>query len=128
MVRRTICRVAGGVLVVLVGIAVGFAGILLWSGAPSSWPDPSASVATTRSTGLIVLLLAVLLLVSGAAATINVRWGPLASVIAILAFVVGGFWANYVLFGDIRLAHTGVNVILSAFIVLLLWAGSRRDA
>jgi len=57
-----------------------------------------------------------------------VRWGPLASVIAILAFVVGGFWANYVLFGDTRLAHTGVNVILSAFIVLLLWAGSRRDA
>jgi len=76
----------------------------------------------------VVLLLAVLLLVSGAAATINVRWGPLASVIAILAFVVAGFWANYVLFGDVRLAHTGANVLLSAFILLLLWAGSRRDA
>ena len=126
--KTTICRIAAGVLVVLVGVAVGFAGIGLLTGAYSSSPDLIASAATTKSAALGMLMLAAMLLLTGAAATINLRWGQWTSAVAILAFVIGGFWVNHVLFGDIRPVHTGTNVDLGALILSLLWAGSRRAA
>ena len=38
-------------------------------------------------------------------------------------FVLGGFWANHVLFADIHPRHTVPNVIVAAVVVWLLWFG-----
>ena len=63
------------------------------------------------------------LLLAGAAATVNLGWGWLAATSAIVVFLAGGFWANYVLFGDVRPFHTGANVMVGALILWLLWIG-----
>jgi len=75
-----------------------------------------------------MLVLAALLLVAGSAAAINLRWGQRTAVIATLAFVAVGFWANYTLFGDLRLMHSGTNSAVGALVLLLLWAGWRHEA
>ena len=40
-----------------------------------------------------------------------------------MRFVLGGFWANHVLFADIRPRHTVPNVIVAAVVAWLLWFG-----
>jgi hypothetical protein len=126
MTKRTVCRIVGGILVVLIGVAVGFGGFQLWGGAPSSWPNLIADASTIRSAAVGMLALAVFLVVAGTAATVNLRWGQAVSAIGILVFVAGGFWVNYALFGDVRLTHSGANVVVAAVILLLLSVGARR--
>jgi len=123
-VRATLCRIAGGILVTLVGIAVGFGSVELWGGAPS-WPNLVADVSTIKHVASGLLVLAALLVVTGCAAALNQRWGQLASAVAILVFVGGGFWVNYTLFGIVRLMHSGANVIVAGLTLLLLWVGAQ---
>jgi hypothetical protein len=122
-----LCRVASGILVILVGIAIGFGGIQLWDGAASSWPDLVASASTIKNVALGLLILAALLVIAGSAATFNLRWGQWTSAVAILVCVADGFWINYLLFGDVRLMHSGPNVVVAALILLLLWVGARHE-
>lgn len=123
---KRLCRIASGILVILVGIAIGFGGIQLWGGTASSWPNLAADASTIKNVAFGLLVLAALLVVAGTAATLNLRWGQLVSVAAVLVFVVGGFCVNYILFGDIRLLHSGANVVVAALTLLLLWVGARR--
>jgi len=123
MTKTDICRISGGVLVVLVGVAVGFGGYLLSGGVPSSWPDVIADDATARNVARAMLAVAAILLVGGGAATANAAWGYWVAVSATLLFVIGAFWANYLLFGSMRPMHTGTNVIVAAVICWLLWVG-----
>jgi hypothetical protein len=127
-VPKTLFRVASGLLVVLVGVAVGFGGFTLWRATPSSWPDLVATTSTIKGVASGMLILAALLLVAGGAAVMNRRWGRWLAAIAILAFVAGGFWVNYILFGDIRPARSGANAILAIAILLMLRAGASVDA
>ena len=125
---KPLFRVASGLLVVLVGVAVGFGGFTLWRATSTSWPDLVATSSTIKSVASGMLILAVVLLVAGGAATLNRRWGRWLAAIAILAFVAGGFWVNYILFGDIRPVHSGANAILAIAILLLLRVGAGVDA
>jgi hypothetical protein len=70
-----------------------------------------------------MIAMALLLLVSGLAALGNVPRGGRAAAIAILVVVVAAFPANYTLFGDVRLLHTGTNIVLAAVVLALLWVG-----
>ena len=125
---KPLFRVASGLRVVLVGVAVGFGGFTLWRATSSSWPDLVATTSTTKGVASGMLILAVLLLVAGGAAAMNRSWGRWLAVITILAFVAGGFWVNYILFGDIRPVHSGANAILAIAILLMLRAGAGVDA
>ena len=57
LTMAAICRIAGGVLMLLVGAAIGAGGIQLWRGGPESWPDIIANETTVRRTsgGMIVM-------------------------------------------------------------------------
>src|SRR5262249_14113246 len=83
MSAKKICRIVSGILVILVGLAVGFGGLQLSAGAASSWPDLIASVSTIKNVAFGLLILAVLLAIAGSAVTLNLRWGQLASAIGI---------------------------------------------
>jgi len=117
------CRIAGGLLIIVVGVAVGVGGWQLRGGVPPTWPDVVASDATARATARAILFVATLLLLAGVAATFGVGWGRPAGVLAITLFVAGAFWANFVLFGDLRPAHTVPNVLVGGLVAWLLWLG-----
>ena len=128
MTKRDLCRIVSGILVVLIGIAVGFGGFQLWAGVPSSRPDLVADASTIKGAAVGMLVLAAFLLLAGSAAIASLRWGRVASAIALLVFVAGGFWVNYAVFGGVRLMHSGANVVVAAVALLLLWLGARREA
>src|SRR5262245_48132627 len=109
MTKQEICRIVGGMLAVLTGMAVGFGGLQLWNGAPSSWKDVIANRSTVKNAARGIVVVAVMLLIGGIAVAFNLAWGQLAASIAIVNFVAGGFWANHILFGKIRPLHTGAN-------------------
>jgi len=123
MTKQEICRIVGGMLAVLTGMAVGFGGLQLWNGAPSSWKDVIANRSTVKNAARGIVVVAVMLLIGGVAVAFNLAWGQLAASIAIVNFVAGGFWANHILFGKIRPLHTGANVVVGAIIFWLLWLG-----
>ena len=123
MSTAEVCRIAGGVLVLLVGTAIGVGGLQLWRGGPEAWPDVIATKTTVRRTSGGMIVMAALLLIAGAAATVNLSWGGWAAAIATMVVVLAAFWANYALFGNIRLLHTGTNVVVAAIILALLWFG-----
>lgn len=121
MSKHEVARMAGGVLVVLIGVGVAVGGVRLRNGAPPSWPDVVAGDSTVRAAAKAMLAVAALLVIAGAAAALGVSGGRAAATVAVVSFVAGGFWANFVLFGDVRLLHTGTNVIVGMLVVWLLW-------
>jgi len=56
----------------------------------------------------------------------GVPWSDLGAAITLIIFVAHSFWGNYLLFGGIRLLHTGTNIIVASIILTLLWLGSSR--
>ena len=127
MSTAAVCRIAGGVLVLLVGAAIGAGGLQLWRGGPRAWPDVIADKATVQRTSGGMIVMAVLLLVVGVAATGNLPWGGWAAAISTIVVVLAAFWANNALFGNMRLWHTGTNVVVAAIIFALLWIGYNVD-
>jgi hypothetical protein len=123
MTVATVCRIIGGALVVVIGAALAMGGVQLWRGGPAAWPDIIANETTVRRTSSGMLVMAVLLLVAGAAAIGHLRWAGHAAAIATIVVMAAAFWANYALFGDIRLSHTGTNVVVAAIVLALLWLG-----
>ncbi len=123
MSAAAICRIVGGVLVLLVGTAVGVGGFQLWRGGPKAWPDVVANEITVRRTSGGMIVMAALLLIAGAAATANMPWGTSAATIATIVVVVAAFWVNYLLFGNVRPLHSGTNIVVAAIILTLLWVG-----
>ena len=117
MSTAEVCRIAGGVLVLLVGGAIGAGGIQLWRGGPKAWPDVIANKTTVRRTSGGMIVMAAMLLIAGVAATFNLPWGGWAAAISTMVVVVAAFWANYSLFGDIRPLHTATNVVVAAIIL-----------
>ena len=123
------CRIVAGVIVVLIGVVICVGSVQLWNGPPASWPDVIAGDASVKSTAKGMLAMAVVLFVAGVAVITNVGWGQFAAAISVTLFVVAGFWANRVLFGSVRPLHTGLNVLVGALVIWLLWVGySKRVA
>jgi hypothetical protein len=123
MDTAAICRMAGGVLVLLVGAAVGVAGIQLWRGGLGAWPDVIAKETTVQHTSGGMMVVAMLLLIAGAAAAGNVPWGAPAAAVGTIVVVLAAFWVNYLLFASMRPLHTVTNVVVAAIILSLLWFG-----
>ena len=123
MSTSVVCRVVGGVLVILIGAALATGGIQLWRGGPKAWPDVIAGEMTVRRASGGMIAMAVLLLIAGGATIGNVSWGGRAAAIATIALVAAAFWANHALFGNIRPLHTGTNIVVAAIILALLWFG-----
>jgi hypothetical protein len=98
----------------------------LWGDKAAAWPNLVTDASTIKNVAVSLLVLAGFLVIAGSAATLNLRWGQLASAVAILVFVAGGFGVNYTLFGNVRLVHSGVNVVVALLILFLLWIGARR--
>jgi hypothetical protein len=113
----------GGMLVILVGAALALGGIQLWRSGPKAWPDIIASETTVRRTSSGMIVMAAFLVIAGVAAIGNVPRGSQAAAIATIVVVVAAFWANYALFGSIRLLHSGTNIVVAAIILALLWIG-----
>ena len=129
MNRRDISRIVAGVLIVLIGAAIGLGSVQLWDGAPESWPDVVASNSAVKDTAKGMMAMALVLLVGGIAVLGNLGWGHIAAASAVAIFVAGAFWANYVLLGTVRPIHTGTNVVVGVAILWLLWVGySKRGA
>ena len=123
MRTAAICRVVGGALIVLIGVALAIGGVQLWRGGPTAWPEIIADARIVAQVSGGMLVMAVLMLVSGVAAIGNVPWGRSAGSSATVFLVIAAFWANQALFGDIRMAHTVINVVVAAIIVALLRYG-----
>jgi hypothetical protein len=123
MTTAAVCRIVGGALVILIGVALAFGGFQLWQGGPKAWPDVIANEVTVRRMSSGMSLMAALALFAGAVALGNLPWGGLAAAVVTIVVVVAAFWANHALFGDIRPLHTGTNVVVAAIIVALLWYG-----
>jgi hypothetical protein len=70
-----------------------------------------------------MIVMAVVLALAGLASICNVNWGAHAAAVATIVVVAAAFWVNHALFGDIRLLHTGTNVVVAAIILTLLWFG-----
>jgi hypothetical protein len=124
MSAAAICRIAGGVLVLLVSTALGVGGLQLWRGGAEVWPDVIADEATVRRTSGGMMVMAALLLIAGVAAMGDLPWGGSAAGIATLVVVAAAFWVNSLLFGNVRPLHTGTNVVVAAIILALLWVGT----
>jgi hypothetical protein len=120
---RTICRIAGGFIVLLIGVAVGVGSWLLWDGAPASWSDVIADHSTVQSVARLMSVVSFALLLGGTLTIVNARWGPALAAVFTLIFTAGAFWVNYALFGSIRLSHTGANVVVAGVVLLLIWMG-----
>jgi hypothetical protein len=119
-------RIAGGVLVFLIGVALSLAGAQLWKGGPAAWPEIVANDVIVRRTAYGLIIMAALLLITGIATMRGVSWGSFVAAIVLIIFVVIAFWGNHLLFGDIRPLHTITNVIVAAIILALLRVGVSR--
>ncbi len=113
----------GGSLIILLGVGCGVGAYALWNGAPKSWPDVVGSETAVQRTSRGLAAVSIMLLLSGVATVLQIRWACEAGAIATVAFVAGGFLGNYVVFGDLRPKHTVTNVLLGAAILWLLWQG-----
>ena len=113
----------GGSLIVLLGSGCGIGAYVLWNGAPESWTDVVATETVVRRTARFLVAVSIALLVTGVASFLGIRWAGAAGAMATLVFVVGGFLGNYMLFGNLRLKHTGTNVLIAMAILWLLWKG-----
>jgi hypothetical protein len=120
-IARNLPLIASG-LIFLVGVGCGVGGLALYGGKPSGWTDVVANDALLRRVSVGLLLTSALLLASGISGAFRLPHAPIAGVIAIVLFVVGGFWGNYAVFGDIRPLHTGGNVVIATLILSMLWA------
>lgn len=115
--------VGAGLLLVVLGLGCGLGGLTLRRGAPASWTDVTAEPAVVRKTAIGLLLVSPSLLLTGVLVLLGVRSMTVPAALVTLIFVAGGFVGNYAVFGGIRLAHTGTNVVVAAAIWLLLWFG-----
>ena len=122
-----ICRIAGGALVFIIGVVLSFAGAQLWARGSAAAPDIIASDLVVRGSAYALIIMAVLLIVSGIATLRRVPWGSSVAAVAVIILVTAAFAGNYLLFGDIRILHTGTNVIGAVIILALLRAGSSHS-
>lgn len=128
MSAAAVCRVIGGVLVVLISAALATGGVQLWRRGPAGWPEMIANAIDAKRISHGMMAMAAALLAAGIAVIGNARWGgPIAAILIIIA-TAAAFWVHYTLFGDIRAWKTGTNVVVAGIILALLWVGYGGDA
>ena len=118
--RATTPVIVAAVMLMLIAILGGWAGVTLLRKGPEVDSEIVASAAAVKLTAMGILLACTLILVAGVATFVgSPRAWPL-GLAACGVFVAYGFVANHVLFGSWRPEHTLTNVLVAALIVWLL--------
>jgi hypothetical protein len=128
MTIAAVCRIAGGALLVLISVALALGGIQLWRGGPEAWPDIIANKLIVRRLSIGMMAMALLLLATGTSAIGNAPWSRHAAAVVLIVLVAAAFWANYVLFGNMRPLHTVTNIAVAGIILALLWFANQSNA
>ena len=121
--RATTPMIAAAVILLLIAILAGWAGITLLRRGPGVDDEIVASAAAVRLTATGILLACVPVLAAGIATFVGSASAWPLGLAACAVFVVYGFVANYVLFGSWRPEHTLTNVAIAAVVVWLLSRG-----
>lgn len=115
------------ILLLLIGIALLIGGLQLLLGGAESWPDVVGSPAIVVNTAIVMCVLAQFFFAAITGLIKAQAWGFRFTLITLVLFVSGGFVGNYLLFDDIRLLHTGSNVVIAGTIVGLLHFSRNRE-
>ncbi len=121
--RATTPMIIAAVILLLIAILAGWAGITLLRKGPGVDDEIVASAAAVRLTAIGIMLACVPVLVAGIATLAGSASAWPLGLAACVVFVVYGFVANYVLFGSWRPEHTLTNVAIAAVVVWLLSRG-----
>ena len=118
--RATTSMIVAAVILQLIAILGGWAGVTLLRKGPGVDDEIVASAPAVNLTAIGILLTCSLVLIAGIAtfAGSSIAW-PL-GLAACTVFVGYGFVANYVLFGSWRPEHTLTNVAIAAMVLWLL--------
>jgi hypothetical protein len=118
--RATTPIIVAGVMLMLIAVLGGWAGVTLLRKGPSVDDEIVASASAVKVTAIGILLACTLVLVAGIAAFAGSPHAWPLGLAACAVFAGYGFVANYVLFGSWRPEHTLTNVAVAALIVWLL--------
>lgn len=114
---------AGGVLMVLLGLARGAGGVALVARGGAVDPKIHAVGAAVAAAGASLLLLGLLLVVTGVGVVMRRRASWVLGALATVAFVLGGAVNGTVLYGRPAAAGTAINLAAAAAIIACLLAG-----
>ena len=118
--RATTRTIVAAVMLLLIAILGGWAGVTLLRKGPRVDDEIVASASAVQVTAIGILLACTLVLVAGITALAgSPRAWPL-GLAACAVFVGYGLVANYVLFGSWRPEHTLSNAVVAALVVWLL--------
>lgn len=114
---------AGGILMIIVGLARGAGGAALLARGGAADPAIKAGSATVFGAALSLLLLAMLLVVTGVGVLRRRRASWLVGAVGTVAFVLGGAFNGFALYGRPQVAGTAGNVAAAAMIIMCLMLG-----
>jgi hypothetical protein len=115
--------IAGGVLMILLGLARSGGGIALLARGTSTLPDIQASPATVKLLGMILLLIGIAEAAAGAGVLARRRWFWTAGIVTTAIFVLDGAVNGALLFGRPGDRGTIMNLAAAAVILLCLFRG-----
>jgi len=115
----------GAVLLILLGAARGFGGLVLLLPAGAEIRAAAASPGRLTMLGLGLVVVACLCIGSGVSVMRRRPVGVPLGLVALAAFVVGGAANGVALYGALQPAGLAVNLIVAAVIAALLLVGKR---
>lgn len=115
-----VAAVVGSVLIILVGLARGFGGVVLLSPNGRVMTETEAGPGQPPLLGAGLLVVAALSVCSGVLVLLKRPSGVSVGLIAMAAFVLGGLINGTLLFGSPRLVGLAGNVVIAAVICTLL--------
>jgi hypothetical protein len=115
--------IAGGILMILLGLARGAGGVTLLAKGQSTLPDIQAAPGTTKVLALVLLLIGAAEIVAGIGVIARKRRFWTFGIIATVAFVLDGAINGWLLFGRPGDRGTIMNVAAAALILLCLLRG-----
>lgn len=121
---------AGGILMILLGLARGAGGVVLLFRGAAADPKIQAPAATVSLVGAGLLLLGLVVLIGAVGVLRGQRWGSRVGIAGSVAFVVDGAINGFLLYGNPTDRGTIANLGVAGLIILCLCqaqAGSRRD-
>jgi len=118
-------RIAGATLLLLLGLARGFGGVMLLVRGPALVPVTRATRDETNLLALGLFVVAYLAIWAGLAAFFRRSYSVRLAYVAVVLFVAGGVLNGLVLYGSPRPAGVAGNVAVALVIALLAFAGRR---
>lgn len=114
---------AGGTLMVLLGLARGAGGVVLLMRGTAADPKIHASAAAVSAVGAGLALLGLVLVVGAVGVFRRARWGWVTGIAGSLAFIVDGAINGFILYGNPTDRGTIANLAVAGLIVMCLGQG-----